>query len=46
VTPARRALTRRALIRSAGAAVVVVFAAPARAAASGRPVVTVYKSPT
>jgi len=46
VTSARRALTRRALLRSAGAAVAVVFAAPARAAAPARPVVTVYKSPT
>ena len=46
MTPAGRALTRRALLRSAGAAVAVVFAAPARGAASGRPVVTVYKPPT
>jgi hypothetical protein len=46
MTSARSPLTRRALLRSAGAAVAVLFAAPARAAASRRPVVTVYKSPT
>ena len=43
MTPAGAALTRRALLAGAGAA---LFAVPVRAAAPGRPVVTVYKSPT
>jgi hypothetical protein len=46
VTPARRALTRRALLRGAGAALAVLSAAPARAAGPARPAITVYKSPT
>ena len=43
MTPAGAALTRRALLAGAGAALCAV---PARAATPGRPMVIVYKSPT
>jgi hypothetical protein len=43
VTNPTRAITRRALLQSAGAAAVVLGAGRADAA---RPTVTVYKSPT